>query len=94
MVLFFCVALHDLVTLGVGICELWWYWKFWIQIGGIRNLVEGGFGKNGRALGIVLGFEILVEFSIQPKFHSEKNIFQLKKYYAHYLHPIGQKKAY
>ena len=37
--------------------------------------------------------EILVEFSIPPKFHSENNILQLKKYYAHYLHPTGEQKA-
>ena len=48
MYLFFCVELHDLVTLGVGICELWCYWEFWIQNGGISNLVVRGFGKNGR----------------------------------------------
>ena len=46
--LFFYVEFHDLFTLGVGICELWWYWEFLIQNGGTRNFVVGGFGKNSR----------------------------------------------
>ena len=38
--------------------------------------------------------EILVEFSIQPKFHSENNNLQLKKYYAENLLSTGKQNAY
>ena len=37
--------------------------------------------------------EYLVEFSIQPKFHSENNNLQLKKDYAGCLLPTGEQNA-
>ena len=63
----FKVEFHDMLTLGFGICELWWCWDFRIQNGGMNNFVVGGLSRNSR-IGNCDGIWKLyyIQFSIWP----------------------------